>query len=245
MPLFFFHLRGPSGALEKDDSGLVFEHLEAAYLAACKAIPAIGADILRSRQNPVDFAFEIADDAGRALMKVPFSELMKESAVEQAIGRGSDAKNRPNFRSAEALREGAVEIYRRAFEATPHPYLILTPDLTMAGVNDAYLAVTDRSRDALIGRYIFDAFPDNPADLQATGVRNLGASLRRVLRSGRAHVMPLQRYDIRGADGEWRVKHWLPQNSPVVDEGAVMALVHHVMPAQPDSVSASVPPAPG
>jgi len=36
-------------------------------------------------------------------------------------------------------------------------------------------------REAIVGRHMFDVFPDNPADVGATGVRNLRASLERVL----------------------------------------------------------------
>jgi hypothetical protein len=47
--------------------------------------------------------------------------------------------------------------------------------------NDAYLRATMTVRDEILGRHILDVFPDNPDDPGATGVRNLGASLERVL----------------------------------------------------------------
>ena len=43
-------------------------------------------------------------------------------------------------------------------------------------VNRAYLTATGRTREDLVGRDLFDAFPDNPADAGADGVRNLGAN---------------------------------------------------------------------
>lgn len=76
---------------------------------------------------------------------------------------------------------------------------------------------------------MFDAFPDNPLDDQATGVRNLGASFERALTSIQRDVMPLQRYDIKGPDGVWEVRYWSPVNWPILDEaGSVIAVVHHV-----------------
>ncbi len=54
--------------------------------------------------------------------------------------------------------------YCRLFESTPEPYLILAPDLTIAGVNDAYLQATLTRREAILGRHLFEVFPDNPAD---------------------------------------------------------------------------------
>ena len=79
--------------------------------------------------------------------------------------------------------------FRRLFEATPGPYLILAPDFTIVAVNDAYLAATLTRREDLIGRRLFDAFPDNPDDPAADGVANLRASLERVLLYRRADFM--------------------------------------------------------
>src|SRR5690349_17670694 len=115
----------------------------------------------------------------------------------------TDAINRPNFRSAAAQTRLAGKVYRDLFEWAPHPYLILSPGLMIVDANAAYLSATDARRDALAGRHMFDAFPDNPADGEATGVRNLGASFERLLSSVRSDVMPRQRYDIRGRDGRW------------------------------------------
>ncbi|MFF3485666.1 hypothetical protein ACFYXC_20685 [Streptomyces sp. NPDC002701] len=78
------------------------------------------------------------------------------------------------------------------------------------------LRATGRLRDELIGAFMFDAFPDDPADATATGVRNLTASLERVLRLGAPDDMGIQRYDIPepGAFGAFRRKAWNPVDSP-------------------------------
>lgn len=146
------------------------------------------------------------------------------------IGRTmTDAVNQPNFRTAGAQMTLAEAIYRGMFEGAPHPYLVLSPSLRIAGVNEAYMLATLHRQDDLLGFEMFDAFPDNPLDKEATGVRNLSASFDRTLTSLRRDVMPLQRYDIKGRDGVWEVRYWNPANWPVVDEGgAVIAIVHHV-----------------
>ena len=56
-------------------------------------------------------------------------------------------------------------------------------------------------REDLIGRGIFEAFPDNPDDRGATGVSNLRASLDRVRQTAAPDTMAIQKYDIRGPDG--------------------------------------------
>ena len=73
--------------------------------------------------------------------------------------------------------------FQALFEATPTPYLVLAPDLTIVSVNEAYLHATSRLRQELLGCLMFDAFPDNPLDSSPTGVTNLRASLLRVLRT--------------------------------------------------------------
>ncbi|WP_114946775.1 PAS domain-containing protein [Microvirga calopogonii] len=142
----------------------------------------------------------------------------------------SDALNEPNFRTTGTQMRLAEAIYRGMFEGAPHPYLILSPTLRIAGVNEAYMSATLRRRDALVGFDMFDAFPDNPLDDEATGVRNLSASFERALTSIQRDVMPLQRYDIKGPDGVWEVRYWSPVNWTIADDaGSVIAVVHHVI----------------
>jgi hypothetical protein len=119
--------------------------------------------------------------------------------------------------------------YGAVFDATRHPYLVLSPDFTIMDANRAYLCATMSQRDAIRGRHIFEVFPDNPADAKADGTRNLGASLRRVLALRRPDAMPVQRYDIRGTAGDFQERYWDPTNTPVIADGdRVVAIVHHV-----------------
>ncbi|MFD6287593.1 PAS domain-containing protein [Streptomyces sp. NPDC060205] len=117
------------------------------------------------------------------------------------------------------------------FEVTTAPYVVLDRDFRIRGVNAAYLRATGRMRDDLIGAFMFDAFPDDPKDATATGVRNLTASLERVLRGGVSDDMGIQRYDIPDADaaGVFHRRHWSPVNSPLTDpDGRVVGALHHV-----------------
>lgn len=116
------------------------------------------------------------------------------------------------------------------FTATAAPYLLLDADLTIRAVNDAYLRATRRARDDLVGREMFDAFPDNPADESATGVSNLSASFNRVLREAIPHRMAVQRYDVApSGTADFIHKVWSPVNSPITDErGRALGVLHHV-----------------
>src|SRR6266852_3572255 len=87
--------------------------------------------------------------------------------------------------------------FQALFQSAPGLYLVLTPDFSIVAVSDAYLRATMTKREEILGREIFDVFPDNPDDPTATGVRNLRASLRRVLRNRAPDAMAVQKYDIR------------------------------------------------
>jgi signal transduction histidine kinase len=122
--------------------------------------------------------------------------------------------------------------YKVLFEKCPSLFLILDPDLTIVEVTDAYLAATLTEREKIIGKGIFEVFPDNPDDLNADGVSNLRNSLLRVLEKKTPDTMAVQKYDIRRPEsqgGGFEVRYWSPFNSPVLDEnGNVKNIIHRV-----------------
>jgi serine phosphatase RsbU (regulator of sigma subunit) len=121
--------------------------------------------------------------------------------------------------------------YSAVFQALPGMVALLTPDLVYADVNAEFLHMAGRRREEIVGRYLFEVFPDNPNDPSATGMRNLAGSLRRVLETGERDAMALQRYDVEvpGRPGEWEERYWSPCNAPILGaDGKVELLVHRV-----------------
>ncbi|WP_406864591.1 SpoIIE family protein phosphatase [Streptomyces sp. HUAS MG47] len=126
---------------------------------------------------------------------------------------------------------GTEPDYAGVFRALPGMVALLTPELVYVDANDEFLRVSGRTREQVVGRYLFDVFPDNPNDTGASGARNLAASLRRVLETGERDAMALQRYDVQipGRPGEWDERYWSPVNAPVLGpDGQVVLLVHRV-----------------
>lgn len=120
--------------------------------------------------------------------------------------------------------------FQTLFESAPGLYLILTPDLKIVAVSDAYLNATMTERSQILGRGLFDVFPDNPDDMEATGELNLGASLKHVLKFKEAHRMEDQKYDIRRPDGSFEARYWSPLNKPVLNERReVVYIIHNVV----------------
>lgn len=120
--------------------------------------------------------------------------------------------------------------FRALFESVPGLYLSLDPTLHIVAVTDAYARATMTRREDILGRDIFEVFPDNPDDPQADGVRNLKASLMHVLQSLTADAMAVQKYDIRKPDSEgggFEVRYWSPLNSPVLKEDGTLAYIIH------------------
>ena len=121
--------------------------------------------------------------------------------------------------------------YELLFQESPDVLLVLLPDaprFTMVAATNARLAATHTTRE-ILGRGLFDVFPDNPADPGATGTSNLRDSLQRVLRPRRADTMAVQKYDIRNSNGSFETKYWSPKNLPVLSSsGDVLYILHRV-----------------
>ena len=123
--------------------------------------------------------------------------------------------------------------FKALFEAAPGLYLVLTqPDFRIVAASDAYLRATRTERAAVLGRNLFEMFPDNPDDPAADGVRNLRTSLERVVQFRRPDTMSVQKYDIRKPESEgggFEEKYWSPRNTPVFGPtGQFIYIIHRV-----------------
>ncbi len=121
--------------------------------------------------------------------------------------------------------------FRTIFEKLPGLYLILDPSLHILAASDAYLQATLTRREEIVGRHLFDVFPDNPDDPSADSIRNTRASMNRVLQTHQPDTMVVQRHDVRNpdADGGFEVRYWSPVNSPVLnDDGTLVYIIHRV-----------------
>jgi len=117
--------------------------------------------------------------------------------------------------------------FARVFDEAPAPFLLLTPDLVIVHANRARLEATSTTLEDTVGRKLFDVFPMNPDDPAADGLRNLGASLGRVVASGRPETMAIQKYDIPMPDGTYEERYWSPRNVPIRDDDGEVVFVLH------------------
>ena len=125
--------------------------------------------------------------------------------------------------------------FQSLFESCPGLILILasdSPHFTIVAANNDYLLSTMTKREEILGRGIFDVFPDNPKDPKAMGSANVLASLTRVLKSKAPDTVAVIKYDIlrlESSGGGYEERYWSPTHSPVFDSsGEITHIIHQV-----------------
>jgi PAS domain S-box-containing protein len=121
--------------------------------------------------------------------------------------------------------------YRKTFNHISAAILLIATDApvyTILDVNEAYLSATNSTREELVGRSVFGAFPANPTDEESKNIQRTVFSFKETIRTQTPHTMSNYRYDIpvRGT-GEFEERYWTTTNTPVLDEqGKVSYLIH-------------------
>jgi PAS domain S-box-containing protein len=119
--------------------------------------------------------------------------------------------------------------FKSLFECAPGCYLVLLPDLTIVAATEDYASVTMTNREEIIGKGMFDVFPENPDDASANGISKLKASFNIIFKNKVAHTMAVQKHDIRRPDGTFEERYWSPINKPVLNEyNEVIYIIHRV-----------------
>lgn len=146
--------------------------------------------------------------------------------------------SRSPWRRIHPSAEGPQLDFELLFQAAPSLFVVLdpAPGFTVLAVSDAYLRATRTDRKAIVGRGLFDAFPDAGED--GRPISNLRASLQRVLTTRAAELTTISRYDL--PQPEWQgggmggQKFWRALNSPVLTpEGRLRYIIHRVEDSAP------------
>jgi len=100
----------------------------------------------------------------------------------------------------------------RPADAWPVPAAILDVDLNYVACNAPYEAVSHRSRQSVVGRFLFDLFPGGDGGQQDA----LKQSFRRVLSTKAPHHISSVRYDFAGNGGRHVERSWIVSNVPLI-----------------------------
>jgi ANTAR domain/PAS fold len=108
--------------------------------------------------------------------------------------------------------------------------MLLDPCFRIHGVNAAYETISMRQRDDMLGELVFDLFPDDPDDPQASGSAQLQRSLESAMRQRGSDTMPIVRYDIIDPQnpGVFLPKLWTWTNTSVDDGDEGIGVLLHV-----------------
>ncbi|KQS54295.1 histidine kinase [Brevundimonas sp. Leaf363] len=132
----------------------------------------------------------------------------------------------------ELLKSGgfAAEL-ATAFDASPNPYVLVTPDLRIAGMNQAYLDITHTRRDAIMGQPLFGAFTAGPSDTAPENVRQVRDSLERARDTRQRDHLALVRFaiEVETPDGPvFEERYWSATHTPIIDaNGEVIFVLQH------------------
>jgi PAS domain S-box-containing protein len=124
----------------------------------------------------------------------------------------------------------------KIFESLPNYYLVLSRGLDILTASDRYLQLTGKQRNQIVGRNVFEIFPEKPDWTDQDG--GMTGSLREVLRTKTANEIPVTRIDIPdpAEPGALRPRWWKSCNVPVfTEEGDIAYIIH-----QTEDVTAQV-----
>lgn len=119
-----------------------------------------------------------------------------------------------------------------AFEASPNPYVLLTPDLRIAEVNQAYMDVTGAKRSDVLGQLLFAAFDSGPGSDAPDNVRQVRASLEKARDTRQRDHLAVVRFSMPRTqpDGSeiFEERLWSATHTPILNaDGEVVMLLQH------------------
>ena len=118
--------------------------------------------------------------------------------------------------------------YEALFRESPNAYFVISSGYELCDMNDAYLRLVGRTREELVGRYLFDAFPADPEGANPNQAEELKASLDRTFETGKADVLAVIRYPIpiSTVEGDgFRDESWSVSHHPIRDADGRTPLV--------------------
>ncbi|WP_420393607.1 sensor histidine kinase [Acuticoccus sp.] len=135
----------------------------------------------------------------------------------------SDAPDAPSLPAdVHAVPLGVQEL----LDAQLTPQVVFALDLTLLAANPAYYKMTRSSPQAILGKYVLDAFPANP-DHDENTESVLRDSFARVVATGEVDEIPSQAHDLVGEDGGFEAHHWRITHAPIRRGGEIVAILQN------------------
>jgi PAS domain S-box-containing protein len=123
--------------------------------------------------------------------------------------------------------------FRALFELSPNSYMLLDRQMRYLAANRAYLDITGRRLEDLLGRNIFDVFPHDPEDPSNESATQLRRSFERVLSTGQPDVIAFIRYRVPGgssSESHAGDRFWSATHTPIHGpDGQVEYILQHTV----------------
>jgi PAS domain S-box-containing protein len=123
--------------------------------------------------------------------------------------------------------------FESLFDIAPNAYMVVDAELRYVAANAAYLDVTASPRERLLGRHLFDLFPNDPNDPNNVPAQMLRKSLERVLATGERDHLAYIPYRVPKKVGDAVVevdRYWSATHCPVRDAaGRVTLILQHTV----------------
>ncbi|MBK4738718.1 diguanylate cyclase domain-containing protein [Noviherbaspirillum pedocola] len=106
-----------------------------------------------------------------------------------------------------------------------------TAEVTILDVNDSFLRRVSLTREDMVGKGLFEVFPDNPADAEDTGIEALRQSIAKAVSTGEVQHLAAQRFPIKKTMPNGKVifeeRFWNASNTPVFSPDGELLCIHH------------------
>lgn len=129
--------------------------------------------------------------------------------------------------AAEAFQPEALKV----IETLPYHCLVLSPDFRILNASNAYLKLVGRTREALLGRNVFDVFDQNPNWIRGIEA-GMEKSMHFALENRERHEMPVVEFMIPNweqPDQEAIASYWRISHTPIFGgDGEIAYLIHDI-----------------
>jgi two-component system sensor histidine kinase VicK len=119
--------------------------------------------------------------------------------------------------TADLLTNLPDDIFKVVFEKSPGSLLVMgdAPRFTIVAVSDAYLEVTSITREYIIGKGFFEAFPEDKTLCDDTKARKI---FNKIVETGLKMDMPAYRFDVHNPNNKTtEIKYWSCNNTPILN----------------------------